>query len=259
MTPTISSHNHMNIVIPAAAAAAADGKIIMPISALHDHHNLQEKRGNMIKYKECMKNQAIAVGGNATDGCGEFLADGEEGTIQALSCSACHCHRNFHRKEIASENNIRYNEYNFNPRIGRKKVLFLGHHHDQNQEFLEHHAAAHEGTVLQIIPSRNLVRMAGRSESDEQEEEHGGCSGVVKKRFRTKFTQEQKEKMHDFAEKVGWKIHKVDESVVQSFCQQVGVKRRVLRVWMHNNKHNINVAKKINQPNDQNLLNSDTN
>ncbi|KAF8005729.1 hypothetical protein BT93_K0115 [Corymbia citriodora subsp. variegata] len=62
---------------------------------------------------------------------------------------------------------------------------------------------------------------------------------AVKKRLRTKFTQEQKEKMFSFAEKVGWKIQKQEESVVQQFCQEIGVKRRVLEVWMHNNKHNL--------------------
>lgn len=62
---------------------------------------------------------------------------------------------------------------------------------------------------------------------------------LVKKRFRTKFTPEQKEKMLSFAEKVGWKIQKQEEAVVQQFCQEIGVKRRVLKVWMHNNKHNL--------------------
>nr|GMC58007.1 zinc-finger homeodomain protein 4-like [Ipomoea batatas]GMC66763.1 zinc-finger homeodomain protein 4-like [Ipomoea batatas] len=59
-----------------------------------------------------------------------------------------------------------------------------------------------------------------------------------KKRFRTKFSGEQKEKMVAFAERVGWKIQKVDSSVVHNFCQEIGVKRRVLKVWMHNNKNN---------------------
>nr|CAN60614.1 hypothetical protein VITISV_003253 [Vitis vinifera] len=69
---------------------------------------------------------------------------------------------------------------------------------------------------------------------------------LVKKRFRTKFSQEQKEKMLSFAEKVGWKIQKQEEAVVQQFCQEIGVKRRVLKVWMHNNKHNL--AKKTPLP-----------
>lgn len=60
--------------------------------------------------------------------------------------------------------------------------------------------------------------------------------GVAKKRFRTKFTQDQKEKMLEFAEKVGWRIPREDDPEVQRFCAEVGVKRQVLKVWMHNNK-----------------------
>ena len=76
-----------------------------------------------------------------------------------------------------------------------------------------------------------MVQLSSRPISSQQQ--------LVKKRFRTKFSQEQKDKMLNFAEKVGWKIQKQEESVVQQFCQEIGVKRRVLKVWMHNNKHNL--------------------
>lgn len=58
-----------------------------------------------------------------------------------------------------------------------------------------------------------------------------------RKRFRTKFTQDQKEKMHEFAERVGWKMQKRDEELVNGFCNEIGVDRGVLKVWMHNNKN----------------------
>lgn len=67
----------------------------------------------------------------------------------------------------------------------------------------------------------------------------GGGFGINKKRHRTKFTQEQKEKMLEFAEKVGWRIQKHDEAAVEEFCGETGVKRQVLKVWMHNNKHTL--------------------
>nr|GMC99385.1 zinc-finger homeodomain protein 9-like [Ipomoea batatas] len=62
---------------------------------------------------------------------------------------------------------------------------------------------------------------------------------LQKKRFRTKFTQDQKDKMLEFADKVGWKIQKKDEEVISQFCTQVGVERGVLKVWMHNNKNTL--------------------
>lgn len=43
--------------------------------------------------------------------------------------------------------------------------------------------------------------------------------------------------MLDFAERVGWKMQKRDEDLVRDFCNQVGVERGVLKVWMHNNKN----------------------
>ncbi|KZV50186.1 mini zinc finger protein 2-like [Dorcoceras hygrometricum] len=51
-----------------------------------------------VRYVECQKNHAANVGGYAVDGCREFLAAGEEGTSSALTCAACGCHRNFHRR-----------------------------------------------------------------------------------------------------------------------------------------------------------------
>ncbi|KAE8665890.1 hypothetical protein F3Y22_tig00112523pilonHSYRG00073 [Hibiscus syriacus] len=56
------------------------------------------------------------------------------------------------------------------------------------------------------------------------------------KRFRTKFSEDQKDKMREFADKLGWRIQKQDEPEVQQFCGEVGVQRRVFKVWMHNSK-----------------------
>ncbi|KAE8717355.1 calmodulin-like protein 6a [Hibiscus syriacus] len=47
-------------------------------------------------YKECLRNHAASLGSYATDGCGEFTLD--DTSLSTLQCSACGCHRNFHRK-----------------------------------------------------------------------------------------------------------------------------------------------------------------
>ncbi|KAL0364015.1 UNVERIFIED_CONTAM: Zinc-finger homeodomain protein 10 [Sesamum angustifolium] len=59
---------------------------------------------------------------------------------------------------------------------------------------------------------------------------------VGRKRSRTKFSQEQKDKMHSFSEKLGWKLHKSDEAAVEEFCAKLGLQKGCSRVWMHNNK-----------------------
>lgn len=56
-----------------------------------------------VRYGECQKNHAASMGGYAVDGCREFMASGEEGTVQGLTCAACGCHRNFHRREVETE------------------------------------------------------------------------------------------------------------------------------------------------------------
>ncbi|KAI3673413.1 hypothetical protein L6452_39532 [Arctium lappa] len=55
------------------------------------------------RYGECQKNHAANIGGYAVDGCREFMAAGEEGTTGELTCAACGCHRNFHRREVVCE------------------------------------------------------------------------------------------------------------------------------------------------------------
>ncbi|KAL1551025.1 zinc-finger homeodomain protein 10-like [Salvia divinorum] len=67
-----------------------------------------------------------------------------------------------------------------------------------------------------------------------------------RKRSRTKFSQEQKERMHSFSEKLGWKMQRSDEAAVAEFCLDVGVSRGVLKVWMHNNKNTDGRAMSIN-------------
>lgn len=56
------------------------------------------REGRIIRYGECQKNHAAYSGGYAVDGCREFMPGvGEEA---ALTCAACGCHRNFHKKEV---------------------------------------------------------------------------------------------------------------------------------------------------------------
>jgi ZF-HD class homeobox domain-containing protein len=45
--------------------------------------------------------------------------------------------------------------------------------------------------------------------------------------------------MLDFAVKIGWRIKKQDQNVVEMFCNKIGVKFQVFKVWMQNNRHTI--------------------
>ncbi|KAG9457677.1 hypothetical protein H6P81_002185 [Aristolochia fimbriata] len=89
---------------------------------------------------------------------------------------------------------------------------------------------------------RNFHRKvaAVRHGQAESEESDPAGAGAGKRRVRTKFSAEQKEKMHKFAEKIGWRIqrrdNKGDEMEIQRFCKAIGVSRQVFKVWMHNHK-----------------------
>lgn len=128
------------------------------------------------------------------------------------------------------------------------------HHHLHHQQQYHHHPHPHH-RLHQVPPM--LMAFGGEAgtaaESSSEDlnmfQSHyvGGFGqasvlpqqqplSASKKRFRTKFTQPQKDKMMEFAEKLGWKIQKHDEQEVQQFCSEVGVKRKAFKVWMHNNK-----------------------
>lgn len=168
------------------------------------------------RYKECMKNHAAAVGAHAVDGCGEFMAGGADGTIEAFKCAACNCHRNFHRK-VTTE--------------GSSGDAFI-----PLSEQAQYHRLP---TTTVFRPTLGLGSTSSGRLSREEEDQEDVSNPAPKKRLRTKFTQQQKEKMTEFAEKLGWKIQKHDGADIDQFCKDTSVKRHVLKVWIHNNKNKL--------------------
>lgn len=200
------------------------------------------------RYRECMRNHAASIGGHASDGCGEFMPSGGGGGGDAasLTCAACGCHRNFHRREVPGAAHLHHHLmhpgpphahpmllYNTTPSPKNASVhalphKFLGvpafggvdHHHHHHQDDGERQYDRRSET-----PERGDVQMATMMMTTKS------------KRFRTKFTQEQKERMLELAERLGWRIQKQDDVVLSQFCSELGIKRNVLKVWMHNNKN----------------------
>ncbi|GJU83120.1 NRT1/ PTR family 2.13-like protein [Tanacetum coccineum] len=76
-------------------------------------HAAQGNGGNLgYIYMECTKNQSVSVHQHLLDGCGEFWPGGEPGTVEALLCAACKCHRNFHRKVAVGQPVVRIHKHN---------------------------------------------------------------------------------------------------------------------------------------------------
>lgn len=187
------------------------------------------------KYKECLKNHAANIGGYALDGCGEFMPSGDEGSLEAFKCAACGCHRNFHRREVEGAPPCAVCGFNSARKVDRKRLALPGlplqlpppASPAAHVEGRDHHHPQYQHQPMATMMSPHLGPYAHTLSG----------SYSMKKRFRTKFSTEQKERMGAFAEKVGWKIQKHDEAEVQQFCADIGVRRHVLKVWMHNNKN----------------------
>ncbi|CDP07504.1 unnamed protein product [Coffea canephora] len=224
----------------AAALSSGGSKSKTPTPTAGRSHSTSSTR-----YRECLKNHAASIGGNVTDGCGEFMPSGEEGTLEAFKCAACHCHRNFHRKESSGDGAIVVHQLPLPPPLPSPSM------NQHRGESMNVHAN-HWTTMVQPVKMAfggGSASAATDSSSEELNFNAYQSTSVppppqfvlAKKRFRTKFSQEQKDKMLAFAEKLGWRIPREDDTEVQRFCTEVGVKRQVFKVWMHNNK---NSAKK---------------
>ena len=97
-----------------------------------------------------------------------------------------------------------------------------------------------------MTPYSSLVQLEQKERQAAAEVENKCMGGATttesssdekrRKRQRTKFTADQKERMAEFAERVGWKMPKHDEGALERFCRDAGVSRQGFKVWMHNNK-----------------------
>ncbi|XP_055810079.1 zinc-finger homeodomain protein 9-like [Solanum dulcamara] len=190
----------------------------------HQYHHQQPPCAAVI-YKECLKNHAASIGGHAVDGCGEFIAspDSNPSDPISLKCAACGCHRNFHRREPSDDSS---SPTHFT------SSHFIDFRHHIFPPIKRFSPSPSPSPSLSPPPLPSLSQPQPVTPTALITENPNG-----RKRFRTKFTQEQKEKMHSFSEKLGWKLQKCDEAAIDEFCHEIGVGKGVLRVWMHNNKN----------------------
>nr|QEO33289.1 homeobox protein 30 [Asparagus officinalis] len=193
-------------------------------------------------YRECLKNHAASLGGHALDGCGEFMPPADP---SSLSCAACGCHRNFHR---------RIQLHHFHPSF------------EDNADASSENAADHDGGegggpnrqrrqhscsppppsaphMLLALSTGGVSAGPASSSGGGGGGGGGGCGPILpRKRFRTKFSPEQKERMLELSERLGWRMQKRDEGIVEERCREIGIAKGVFKVWMHTTKHNLRRA-----------------
>ncbi|CAA0842381.1 Zinc-finger homeodomain protein 8 [Striga hermonthica] len=155
-----------------------------------------------VLYKECMRNHAAAIGGHAVDGCGEFMPP-PSSAAGDLRCAACGCHRSFHRRGSPPAITPPFLDFRRPPPPKR----------------------------FSLSPPTTAARPFFVEESQPAPVTPTAENPACRKRFRTRFSQEQKEKMHRFAAAMGWRMQKSDDAAVREFCREVGVTKGVLKVY----------------------------
>ncbi|XP_023542434.1 zinc-finger homeodomain protein 11-like [Cucurbita pepo subsp. pepo] len=186
-----------------------------------------------IYYRECLKNHAATVGGHALDGCGEFmpLLTATPSDPTSLNCAACGCHRNFHRREPDDS----WQNLPTHRRFQSYRLCTPPSPKPQSPSSPIPLQISHIPPPVHFSAPHMLLALSTGAAAQEQR--GGRFNPKQRKRNRTKFSRDQKQKMRSFSEKMGWKIGKCDERLVEEFCNEIGIGKRVLRVWMHNNKY----------------------
>ncbi|KAI4296206.1 hypothetical protein L6164_036182 [Bauhinia variegata] len=165
--------------------------------------NLPRLMEEVVEYKECRRNHAAALGFLALDGCQEFVQLGEDGSKEGMVCAACGCHRNFHRQQICYKPVSQPSPVNaVAPASASAPVWSFTHASSSNDD-------GNAETVVSMRPRRT----------------------------KTRFTHMQKRKLIKFAVRIGWKTRHAPVVLVESFCREMGITRKVLRCWLSNNRH----------------------
>ncbi|KAK1267179.1 ZF-HD homeobox protein [Acorus gramineus] len=179
-------------------------------------------------YGECLKNHAASLGGHAVDGCCEFMPSPYSSDPTSLKCAACGCHRNFHRRHDDLHRHLPHQLLLPPPLLYRSPPSPVIN--DDDDETAAAPPDHYHSAPQMLLALSNSAAAAAGGIGDPS------SMGPSRKRFRTKFSSEQKEKMYEFSERLGWRLHKRDEAAVDAWCREIGVGKGVFKVWMHNNK-----------------------
>lgn len=204
-----------------------------------------------VLYRECLKNHAASLGGHALDGCGEFMpsltASWTDPT--SLKCAACGCHRNFHRRITMSHRAAGA------AASGDDGLEGEGERDGQDDDGEDadvddsrpRSPSPTPPPYFSSAPHMLLALSSGIRDGDPPAgagRPFTNPAPVVsvtplRKRFRTKFSPAQKDRMLELSERLGWRLQKRDEDLVEKYCNEIGVCKGVFKVWMHNNKHHL--------------------
>ncbi|CAL9123911.1 unnamed protein product [Musa acuminata var. zebrina] len=235
------------------AEPETEGKTLsFPNGTLRKHRQRQPAAAvEEFLYRECLKNHAASLGGHALDGCGEFMLSpaADPADPSSLRCVACGCHRNFHRR-LPDPFHHRHRHHD---REGEDERNRVGGDEEESEmdgrrEPTRTHRSSNSPPPFYSAPRMLLALNGGPVPIPVRpivtpiaavaaETPMAADVAQPRKRFRTRFTPGQKERMQELSERLGWRMQKRDEGQVEECCRQIGVDKGVFKVWMHNNKH----------------------
>ncbi|KAG1366446.1 putative Zinc-finger homeodomain protein 9 [Cocos nucifera] len=190
-------------------------------------------------YRECLKNHAASLGGHALDGCGEFMPSPAANPADptSLKCAACGCHRNFHRR--LPEPLLLHHLDDGGGLEGGDEMD--GGHDGDDVDGREEECGSADGRrrgrssasppPYSSAPHMLLALSSGLPGAPSPGRAPGPAAAAVlpRKRFRTKFSPEQKERMHELSERLGWRMQKRDKGLVEECCREIGVGKGVFK------------------------------
>ncbi|PIN17161.1 hypothetical protein CDL12_10183 [Handroanthus impetiginosus] len=228
-TPTPESPNENEVDTPPHRHTQPIKPLSFTNGVFKNHYQHPPPPAAVVVYKECMRNHAATLGGHAVDGCGEYMPSPTTAPTDptSLKCAACGCHRNFHRREPDF------------PTAITPPFLDFRHPVVPKRSSSSPSPPPPPPAPFPYAP-HTLLALSSAVAAEEHHQEPATPTvenPLGRKRFRTKFSQEQKDKMLCFSEKIGWKIQRSNEADVAEFCHEIGVSKGVLKVWMHNNKN----------------------
>ncbi|KAL7223952.1 hypothetical protein ACSBR1_025416 [Camellia fascicularis] len=208
-------------VQPTKPLSSTNGVLKRHHHLLHHNHHLNgpplpPPPPAVAAYKECLKNHAATLDGHAVDGCGEFMPSPTSISTDptSLKCAACGCYCNFHRHEPEDPPP---------PSTAQHVIEYQPQHHHHPPVLPRNPNSASPPPISSAYypsaPRMLFALSVGLSEQVPTENRPVNSSGTGnpngRKRHRTKFTQDQKERILEFAERVRWKTQKDNEVKVE--------------------------------------------
>ncbi|XBI25872.1 hypothetical protein VPH35_050709 [Triticum aestivum] len=206
-----------------------------------------------VTYMECGRNHGLASGGHVVDGCGEWMPLGDHNPADASSykCAACGCDRNFHRKVMTERSpppppppppmaaTVLHGLPQRREETLEDRLPGVDSDTDSDGTEYDSHAteydsgrhgpppAYHPARVAQQPPpyiscarhsrplgALQIQRLTVQRSPVTAPPPHGVMS--ERKRSRTMFTADQKLRMQELSEHLGWSLQKRDKDIIEA-------------------------------------------